>query len=348
MATACEAQELRQRSAASGRTESIEFSSDFNDHEQQRRKFEGQGREGAQSPNDAIERLVAASGAGDTDAAMLLIDPAVRPIFSLEVAMERAAFDCMIFEEFMTRELNGERENARLGFSVLFADAELSRIRSLRILKTTTIDDHRVVLRIHRISQSIGDDDGEFQLEQDMLAIRRESRWYLFFIAGHMRMAFSMPSENSDSQKQSVIIDSNEPLQEPEAASSPVIETLSVPIQDVHRHLEQSARSALLSEGQKALELYLRQLHTLRTRALRGDFKNLKDWRQLERADKLTIATAVRCFAQLLRNANREMLEGKPPGTMPPSLSASPQCSVPPACVCTPCQPRRLVRRLPR
>ncbi len=114
MATACEAQELRQRSAASGRTESIELPSDFNDHEQQRRKFEGQGREGAQSPNDAIERLVAASGAGDTDAAMLLIDPAVRPILSLEVAMERAAFDYMMFEEFMTRELNDERWNARL------------------------------------------------------------------------------------------------------------------------------------------------------------------------------------------------------------------------------------------
>lgn len=269
--------------------------------------------DGASSAKSALNAMVSASNAGDDQAVMLLIDPAIRPILRPNVAVERFAVDSSILE----RGLFGEKQFNVGGMLFWFTLRDLVRIRSVKLLSKRVVDDKRVVFTVLTTEKSYHEDE-HIHTVRHFLAIQRSGRWYLFRPFGMLASLLEGTIPTVDPKEKVPLLrvhrSSDERTNREDAEYE--VEYL-LPIELIHEHLVQAANDPKIKEYNQIAEKLRRCYDSIVSRAKRGDYRSrselnaaiapLEDW-----AETLTLTTGS-CSPGLQKLAQQHSLQTEPP-----------------------------------
>ncbi|TWT74118.1 hypothetical protein [Allorhodopirellula solitaria] len=227
-------------------------------------------RSGADSAEAALDAMVAASNTGDDQAAMLMIDPAIRPLLRPNIAIERFAIDSYLFEIGMF----GEPDGNVGGILFWFTLRDLVRIRSVKLLETRVVDDKRVVFTVLTTEKSYHGEEHIHKVCQ-FLAIQRSDRWYLFRPFGMLSHLLQGRSPMSSSDEQLSLLLVHRPCDERTNREDADYELeYLLPIELIHEHLVAAAKDPKIKEYNEIAENVQRSYNNIVNRAKRGDYES--------------------------------------------------------------------------
>ena len=277
-------------------------------------------QDGAASPDAALAAYVAASDAGDDEAALLMVDPPTRRLFALEMAMERYAIHSTILE----RAIFGERQFEVGGMLFLSAGRDLVRVRSIKQLAKRVVDENRVVFTVLTTEKSYHD-DGDIHNVREYLAIRRSGKWYIFRPFGLLSMVLREPGFAGVSEDQPPFLRVKRNSEEtPNREDADFEVEYLVPLEVIHEHLVQLADDPGIEQCQQLAEKINRYFTSVGNRAIRDDYANraelskalapVEDWFD-ELHDKWGDALSLK-ISELAKHATSlpDASKGKPKG----------------------------------
>lgn len=229
--------------------------------------------DGAESPEKAIDAYVKASVIGDIEAAVLMFDPLARDLFLPELIFQQIHIETKLLENSHFGE--APKPFVR-GFSFLFADRDLVRIESARILERRNIDKTRVAFTVITTEQSYHDDKKLNNIRQ-MLTVRRDGRWYVFRMIGHINNTLRM-SLTDDLGKDTIILVIARGDFEKLRESADYEERFLIPIETVHQHMVTFNQQPKVAQLNKQVRTVKRYTQVLKSRLIRGDFKTHKQY----------------------------------------------------------------------
>jgi len=272
--------------------------------------------DGAKSPRAAVESFVAASQAGDVEAALLLIDPQYRPVLQTEVLLEE-----FILESHMLRNLvmNDEQRRApwnNLGaFPIVFAKRDLMRTSQIEIRKErpSTAGEDRRLLDVTWKTRSwhpVKEDRFDYATTT-ILAVRRENRWYLFHPFGTVLVILRGAEEFGYSDENVVLKSGRREEDDPQTDGTDFVIEYQVPIEVVHEELVGAAQSPNVASLLKNAQHLVRFQNGVKNQSLRGDFETLKDLEAaLDKGDPVLEALLVHYLA-CFKPAVTKLLQNK-------------------------------------
>jgi hypothetical protein len=223
-------------------------------------------RDGADSAEGALTAFVAASKAADDQAALLMVDPPIRRLLLPEIAIEKFAMDSVLIEHA----LFGEEKNAVGGILFYCAQRELINIQSIEIINTSVVDADRVIFTILSTGLSYHH-DGDMRIVQDLMAIRRAEKWYVFKLFGVMTNEFR---ENTDAANGAVaLLHVKRGTEEmPNRRNADFELEFSVPFEKVHAELVRASESSDIAESIVLSDRLDRLRNSIVNRAKRGEY----------------------------------------------------------------------------
>jgi hypothetical protein len=241
--------------------------------------------EGAETPEKAVGAYMNASAAGDADAAFLMLDPQVRELFEPEIAVMETDLEADLLELIAFDNPNRKK----VGFSFLFADRDLVRIESSRILKKLVVREDCVVFSARCEMRGYGG-DGKAENVLQVLTIRRGNRWFVFRSIGfltRMLMDGVLPEEDGDGLSAEDLMENQrltsilklEPSKATRSTERPGYEErYLVPIETVHAALVNVAKIPKIRAGVLRVRNAQRYLQSLRHRLKRGDITDRDEY----------------------------------------------------------------------
>lgn len=229
--------------------------------------------DGAASARDALNAMVAASNAADAEAALLLVDPAIRPLLRPDIALETFAMDATVLQRAMF-----EEPRFPIGGNLFwFTYRDLIRTRSLKLLDTRIVDERRVVFTVLTTERSYHEDK-HIHILRHYLAVQRSGRWYLFRPFGLLSAVLRARMPTALPREQTAVMRVHEPSEKRQNTENADYETeYLLPIELVHEHLVQAAKGREIQQANKiAAELH-RSVNYLVGRARRGDYRSRSD-----------------------------------------------------------------------
>lgn len=223
--------------------------------------------DGAPTARAALDAMVAASSAGDEEAALMLVDPAIRPLMVPDITIERIAIDSILLE----RACFGERQPEIGGMLFWFTLRDLVRIRSLKVQETRVVDEDRVVFTVQSVQKGYHSDRHDWVPHQ-ILTVRRKGKWYVFRPYGLLVSLLRGKVLQAPHNSPPPIIVYHEPAEEDDSDGGGRIEYL-IPIEIVHEHLAKAAKAPRFREFEVTARKIERQFRSVVARAKRGDFK---------------------------------------------------------------------------
>ena len=224
-------------------------------------------RDGADSAEGAVTVFVAASKAADDQAALLMVDPPIRRLLLPEIAIEKFAMDSVLIEHA----LFGEEKNAVGGILFYCAQRELINIQSIEIIDTSAVDADRIIFTILSTGPSYHD-DGDMRIVQDLMAIRRAEKWYVFKLFGVMTNEFR---ENTGAANGAVALlyvkRGTEEM--PNRRNADFELEFSVPLKKVHAELVRTSESMDIAESIVLADRLDRLRYSIVNRAKRGEYR---------------------------------------------------------------------------
>lgn len=248
---------------------------------------------GAESPRAAVSAFAAASNAGDVEAALLLIDPCVRPLLQAEVLLEEYQIEIFLLRNIL---MSGKEQMSPLNnlgaIPLVYAKSDVVRSSQIDILKEqpSTAGNDRVLFDVEWKAHSWSPSHEQRQFDcitVTVMAVRRGHRWYLFHPFGAVSRALVYSDEfgyEAAGRKEAELrignantVLRNERRQRPdlEWCSVAFIVTYQVPIEVVHEELVLAAQSAEVAELVKQTQNLIRFKNRLRNQVFRGDFPDL-------------------------------------------------------------------------
>ncbi len=226
--------------------------------------------DGASSAEAALNAMVAASNAGDDQAVMLMVDPAIRSLFRPEIVLERYAIHSSILE----RGLFGKRKFEVGSMLFWFTLRDMVRIRSIKLLETRIVDDKRVVFTVLTTEKSYHQDK-HFQAVRHFLAIQRSDRWYVFRPFGLMLSLFAGRMPEALRDKQLPVVRVHKPAAERKNREDAQFEVeYLLPIEVIHEYLVQAANDPKIKEYNQIADKLQRTYASIVNRAIRGDYRS--------------------------------------------------------------------------
>jgi hypothetical protein len=250
---------------------------------------------GADSPRAAVSAFVAASNAGDVEAALRLIDPQVLPLLQSEVLLEEYLLERHLLRNGVMTEQERKSPSNNLGaFPVVYAKRDLLRTVQIDVLKErpSTAGPDRVLLDVDWKLRSWDPSDKDFPFDDiavTILAVRREDRWYLFHPFGsiYATLLYSDEYRTEGTGAENAIhrggkadtVLRSEQQDRPDADRRGIAfrVTYRVPIEVVHEQLVVAAQSAEAAELVRQAQNLVRFRNGLHNRVVRGDFRALAD-----------------------------------------------------------------------
>ncbi|WP_339886607.1 hypothetical protein [Rhodopirellula europaea] len=225
--------------------------------------------DGADSAEAALKAMIAASNAGDDQAAMLLVDPAIRPLLLPGIAIERYAIDSFLLKTGSF----GEDENYRGGLLFHFTLRDLVCIRSIKLLETRVVDDKRVVFTV-LTTENINHEEEQTHNVRSFLAIQRSDRWYLFRSFGELTMLFagSLVLQGTNEPVTFLKIHARCDDSENRENADNEFEYL-LPIELIHEHLVEAATAPEIKEANQLARKSKRYYDNIVNRTKRGDYE---------------------------------------------------------------------------
>ncbi|MCR9200186.1 MAG: hypothetical protein NXI04_16245 [Planctomycetaceae bacterium] len=227
--------------------------------------------DGAPTARAALDAMVAASSAGDEEAALMLVDPAIRPLMMPDIAIERVAIDSILLEHACF----GEPEFSLGGILFWFTLRDLVRIRSLEVQETRVVDENRVVFTVKTVEKSYHSDE-HHQVPRQILTVRREGKWYVFRPYGLLVTLLRGEVLQLPDNSPPPIVVYHESKEQDKADVKGRIEYL-IPIEIVHEHLAKAATAPKFREFEVKARRIERQFRSVVARAKRGDFKTREE-----------------------------------------------------------------------
>lgn len=210
--------------------------------------------------------MVAASNAGDEEAALMLVDPAIRPLMVPDITIERIAIDSVLLEHACF----GKPKFPLGGMLFWFTLRDLVRIRSLEVQDTRVVDENRVVFTVQTVQKGYHSDRHN-RIPAQILTVRREGKWYVFRPYGLLVTLLIGKVLQAPNNSPPPILVYHEPSEDDSNANGR-IEYL-IPIEIVHEHLAKAAAAPKFHEFEVTARSIERQFRNIVARAKRGDFK---------------------------------------------------------------------------
>lgn len=223
--------------------------------------------DGAPNAEAALNAMVAASNAGDHDAAFLLVDPEIRPLLIRNIAIERFAIESAILE----RAFFGERDFEVGGMLFVFTRRDLVRIRTVKLLETRAVDDQRVVFTVLTTEKSYADE--HIHNVRQFLAVERSGKWYLFRPFGMLTQVLREMSLGSNEAKSKSMLETKRSTPDsPNRENAEYEIQYHVPIEAIHECLTKAAKHPGFSKCRRLAEKLDRSLESVKHRAIRDDY----------------------------------------------------------------------------
>lgn len=223
--------------------------------------------DGAQSAEAALAAYVSASNAGDAEAALLMVDPPIRRLLMLEMAIERFAIRSSILE----RGLFGKREFEVGGMLFHCAGRELVRVRSIKQLNTRHVDNDRVVFTVLTTARSYHEDKDMHNVIQ-VLTVQRSGKWYVFRPFGLLTLALREPNGQSP-----VLRVKRGSEQQPNRENADFEIEYLVPIEVIHEHLVRAANDPEIEQSLQLAQKLDRYYASVVNRAIREDYTSRRE-----------------------------------------------------------------------
>ena len=222
--------------------------------------------DGADSAEGALTAFVAASKAADDQAALLMVDPPIRRLLLPEIAIERLSMDSTLTEYAIF----GEDKNEVGGMLFYCAQRELINIQSIEIINTSSVDADRIIFTILSTGPSYHY-DGNMRVVQELMAIRRGEKWYVFKLFGVMTNQFR---ENTDAANGAVqLLHVKRGTEEmPNRRNADFELEFSVPFEKVHAELVRASESSDIAESIVLADRLDRLRNSIVNRAKRGEY----------------------------------------------------------------------------
>jgi ribosomal protein L17 len=229
--------------------------------------------EGADSAEAALKAMVAASNAGDDQAAMLLVDPAIRPLLLPSIAIERYAIDSLFFKTGAF----GEDNEFRGGQLFHFTLRDLVRIRSIKQLEKRLVDDKRVVFTVLTTEKSYHKEKHIHNV-RSFLAIQRSDRWYLFRPFGELTNLLCGIDPWQDTNEPVKLLQVHQSDDEHSNRKNADYELeYRLPIELIHEHLVEAASAPEIKGANQLASRLQRHYDSIVNRAKRGDYQSRRE-----------------------------------------------------------------------
>ncbi len=271
--------------------------------------------EGAESPEQAIEKFAKASAEANLYAAECMIDPELRPLLQPEMVIDRIFADTLILASLVAEKEKSPRKRFGSGVPIAFAERDLIRSEKIEILDRTVIDEQRIRFQVLCETESY-DADGSILILDDLMTIKRADRWYVVRLIGMQKVYFSdsfMADIDHGESKETTI---KMPIQTVGAepgrtlrrnADAEVI--YHVPIQRIHEELIGLARK---TDAQQLIG-QIREidgLHRgLRVRVLDGKIKSMKELDLAMKPLETRMTATLKTHAELLRSVSQKLTD---------------------------------------
>lgn len=276
--------------------------------------------EGAETPEKALENFSRAAVDGDVDAALKLIDPEVRPLIAMEVSMDHVVMNLKLLG---TQDSQGEESKSVFQvfcFCPLFAEREILMHKEFKVLEKRTIDADRVVFRVCRTGGKFSG-ESDFRVVDEVLAVRRTDRWYLFYVIGYLNSALesgpfgNLPTDlnSAASSDRSTVMSLHE-----ETDSSAIPEGVDyekvfhVSIQVIHKELIVAARHPAIKECQQIQRQVDRSLRILQCRLMRGDVDNVDQRTAARRSIDESLEITTNALVEIIEKTNQRLFKQIP------------------------------------
>jgi hypothetical protein len=275
--------------------------------------------DGAETPELAIEQFFTAAIAANIEQALALIEPRVRPLIALETRLDHDACHEKMFGVMLEKTFEGKPKMSIIGFSVIFAERDIVGIRKIEILRKRVLDPDRVIFRIKKTARSYHH-EGDNKVEQDLMSIRRDNRWYLFFLLGHMNWVFrdtgeapeTLEDTQNNSERPKPILDVQndwKPNSGPD--DTDFIEVLSVPIEEIHAELAKQAAAPAIQECEKILRDRQMLQRNLVSRLARDDFETFAEWETAKQPCDEQFEVVARVMCRLFSTAKENLAKAQ-------------------------------------
>ena len=273
--------------------------------------------EGAETPEKAIEMYSQAATAGDVDAALKLIAPEVRPLIAMEVSIDHVAMSLELLDSLQKRK--GEESESAFqvfGFSLLFAEREILMHQDFKVLEKRIIDADRIVFRVCRTGRKVSG-EGDCRMVDDVLAVRRADRWYLFYVIGYLNSAFeSGPLGNIPTDRNPAAASDRSTVMKLRAQtdSSAISEGVDyekvfhVPIQGIHQELIVAASHPAIKDCQQIQEQVEGSLRILQCRLMRGDADKIHEWNVAKRSIVESLEITANVLVEIIEQTNQRLV----------------------------------------
>ena len=265
--------------------------------------------EGATSPGAAIESFVAASKAGDVEAALLLIDPQYRPVVRTEALLEEFIIETHLLRQLLMNDEQRKVPWNNLGaFPLVFAKRDLLRTSQIEIRKERSSikgEDRRlldVVWKVH--SWHATKEDRFDYATTTILSVQRENRWYLFHPFGTVSPILQGAVELGYPDENAILKTGRSEKDDPKTDGTDFVVDYQVPIEVVHQELVSAAQSPEVARLLENAQNLARFHNGLKNRLISGHFENIKELdAAIDKADPVLEALLVRylaCFKQAI------------------------------------------------
>ncbi|MCR9206720.1 MAG: hypothetical protein NXI28_00720 [bacterium] len=260
--------------------------------------------DGAESAEAALNAMIAASNAGDDQAAMLLVDPAIRPLLLPSIAIERYAIDSLFFKTGAF----GEDNEFRGGQLFHFTLRDLVRIRSIKQLEKRLVDDKRVVFTVLTTEKSYHEEKHIHNV-RSFLAIQRSDRWYLFRPFGELTNLLCGIDPWQDTNEPVKLLQVHQSDDEHSNRKNADYELeYRLPIELIHEHLVEAASAPEIKGANQLASRLQCHYDSIVNRAKRGDYQNrselkdamdpIEDWADILSGTTASLAPGLIEFAK--------------------------------------------------
>lgn len=223
--------------------------------------------DGAKSPQEAISIYVKAAIAGDAEAALLMLDPAVRDYYQIEIVSEE-----LVIQSRLIQEAAFGNVKPLGGVATLFARRSLLRPKKIRILETRKINDEKIAFTV-LVTEKSYHSEGDQTVIRELLCLQCNQRWHLFLNLGVMTQL--LREFGSKEGLTEVLRSSKQPLRE----NADYQVRYKVPLETIHQHIANLSRSPEIAELLKTAQAGHRHYKSVVNRFMRGDITSRDQFR---------------------------------------------------------------------
>lgn len=253
--------------------------------------------DGADSAESALAAFVAASKAADDQAALLMVDPPIRRLLIPEIAIEKFAMDSTLTEYAIF----GEDKKETGGILFYCAQRDLINIRTIEIINTSPIDADRRIFTIVSTGPSYHA-DGDMRIVQEIMAIRRSEKWYVFRLFGAMTNLFR-ESTNTPHGAVELLHVKRGTEESPNRRNADFELKFSVPFEKLHTELVRTSESVDIAECIVLADRIDRLRNSIVNRARRGEYRTRESLRDAFRQSRPLVDDILKRQASALQPA---------------------------------------------